>query len=133
MSDRLDPHSSIYGGARYLAEIHARLPTEIEEPDRTWFALAAYNVGYYHLEDARSIAIMLNKNPNKWSDIRTTLPLLTRSKWYQQVPYGYARGWEPVRYVEGIRRYYDLLVYQTKDMSDPNDDHGALTIMPSVL
>ena len=133
VSDRLDPHSSIYGGARYLAEIHARLPPEIEEPDRTWFALAAYNVGYYHLEDARSIAIMLNKNPNKWSDIRTTLPLLTRSKWYQQVPYGYARGWEPVRYVEGIRRYYDLLVYQTKDMSDPNDDHGALTIMPSVL
>ena len=133
VSNRLDPHSSIYGGARYLTEIHARLPAEIQEPDRTWFALAAYNVGYYHLEDARTIAVQLNKNPNKWSDIRTTLPLLTRSRWYKQARYGYARGWEPVRYVEGIRRYYDLLVYQTKDAPGPSDDHGALAIMPSVL
>jgi membrane-bound lytic murein transglycosylase F len=133
VSNRLDPHSSIYGGARYLAEIRNRLPPEIEEPDRTWFALAAYNVGYYHVEDARAIAVQLNKNPNKWNDVRTTLPLLTRSRWYKVSTYGYARGWEPVRYVEGIRRYYDLLNYQTKDLPDPNDDHGALSIMPSVL
>jgi len=90
-------------------------------------------VGYYHVEDARNIALALNKNPNKWSDLRTTLPLLTRSKWYKDAPHGYARGWEPVRYVEGIRRYYDLLHYQTKDLPDPYDDHGALSIMPSVL
>ena len=133
VSNRLDPHSSIYGGARYFAQIRERLPPEITEPDRTWFALAAYNVGYYHLEDARTIAASLNKNPNKWNDVRTTLPLLTRSKYYKAVPYGYARGWEPVRYVEGIRRYYDLLNYQTKDMPDPYDDHGALAIMPAVL
>lgn len=133
VSNRLDPTSSIYGGARYLTEIRNRLPADIEEPDRTWFALAAYNVGFYHVEDARKIAQALNKNPNKWNDLRTTLPLLTRSKWYKNTAHGYARGWEPVRYVEGIRRYYDLLNYQTKDQPDPYDDHGALSIMPSVL
>lgn len=133
VSNRLDPASSIYGGARYLTEIRNRLPADIEEPDRTWFALAAYNVGFYHVEDARKIAQALNKNPNKWNDLRTTLPLLTRSKWYKNTAHGYARGWEPVRYVEGIRRYYDLLNYQTKDQPDPYDDHGALSIMPSVL
>lgn len=107
--NRLDPQQSIDGGARYLKEMYDRLPPEIEEPDRAWMALAAYNIGFHHLMDARKIARMQNADPNKWLEIEARLPLLAQSHWYKNLPYGYARGWEPVSYVNRIRSYYDVL------------------------
>ena len=134
IKNRLDPKSSIFGGAKYLAQISARFPEEIKEPDRTWFAMAAYNVGYYHVIDARKIALKQGKDPNKWIDLKTTLPLLAQKKWYKKTKYGYARGWEPVRYVEGIRRYYDLLNYQlNKNIQEEEPDPDAFSILPPVL
>ncbi|MDH5570262.1 MAG: membrane-bound lytic murein transglycosylase MltF [Gammaproteobacteria bacterium] len=134
IKNRLDPESSIFGGAKYLAQIRNRLPEEITEPDRTWFALASYNVGYYHLEDARQIATSLEKDSTKWIDLKTTLPLLSRKQWYKKTSYGYARGWEPVRYVEAIRRYYDLLNYQlAKSNPKSKPEHDAFSILPPVL
>jgi membrane-bound lytic murein transglycosylase F len=109
IKNRLDPKSSIYGGARYFKQIHNRISKKIPEPDRTWMAMAAYNVGYYHLQDARQITKKLKKNPNRWIDVKQALPLLAKKKWYKQTRYGYARGWEPVQYVENIRSYYDIL------------------------
>ena len=134
IKNRLDPESSIYGGAKYLSQIRKRLPEEIKEPDRTWFALAAYNVGFYHVEDARIIAQKLDKDPNKWIDIKSTLPLLSRKKWYKQTRFGYARGWEPVRYVENIRRYYDLLNWQLSKSDDDKElEHDVFSVLPPVL
>ncbi len=109
IKDRLDPESSISGGAKYFKKTLERIDESITEPDRTWMAMAAYNVGYSHLQDARKIARKLNKNPDLWIDVKQTLPLLAKRKWYKQTRYGYARGWEPVRYVENIRSYYDIL------------------------
>lgn len=109
IKNRLDPESSIIGGTRYFKKSHGRISEEIGEPDRTWMAMAAYNVGYSHLQDARKITRKLNKNPNLWIDVKQALPLLAQKKWYKQTRYGYARGWEPVRYVENIRSYYDIL------------------------
>ena len=109
VKNRLDPESSISGGTKYFKKTHGRMDKNITEPDRTWMAMAAYNVGYYHVQDARKIARKLKKNPNLWIDVKQTLPLLAKSKWYKQTRYGYARGWEPVRYVENIRSYYDIL------------------------
>ena len=92
------------------------------------------NVGYYHVIDAQKIAIQQGKNPNKWLDIQTTLPLLAQKKWYKKTNYGYARGWEPVKYVTNIRRYYDLLGYQLSlSETADEDEHSALSISPSVL
>src|SRR5690554_7072921 len=54
VKNRLDPKQSIEGGARYLSKLRDRLK-DVPEPDRTWLALAAYNVGYGHLRDARKI------------------------------------------------------------------------------
>lgn len=113
IKNRLDPEQSIRGGAAYLARLHKRLPAEIQEPDRTWMALAAYNVGYGHLRDAQQITVMRDKDPYKWVDVAESLPLLTKQKWYSQVQHGYARGREPVAYVQNIRRYYDILVWTT--------------------
>ncbi len=104
-----DPRDSIFGGARYLRYVYAKIPARIAEPDRTWFALAAYNIGYGHLEDARVLAQKARRDPDSWDDVREFLPLLEQAYWYTQTENGYARGWEPVRYVDNVRDYRDML------------------------
>lgn len=113
IEDRLDPEHSIMGGARYLARLHKRLPEEITEPDRTWFALAAYNMGIAHVFDARELAQRQGLNPNLWQDLKTVLPLLQKKQYYKTLKRGYARGSEALHYVQSIRDYHDLLVQQT--------------------
>jgi membrane-bound lytic murein transglycosylase F len=76
-------------------------------------ALAAYNVGFNHLKDARTIVEWQGGDPDTWIDISKALPLLAQRKWYKKVPYGYARGWEPVLYVNNIRSYYNILKWLT--------------------
>ncbi len=109
VKNRLDPEASIWGGARYFRMLHDRIPRHITEPDRTWFALAAYNVGYGHLQDARRLAEDDGSNPDRWLDVKEYLPLLAQRQYYTQTRYGYARGYEPVIYTQNIRRYYDVL------------------------
>jgi len=113
IDDRLDPKNSIFGGAQYYARQTERVADSVDEPDRTWMALAAYNVGFNHLKDARQIVAMRGGDPNTWVDVSDALPLLSQRKWYSQVPYGYARGWEPVLYVNNIRSYYNILKWLT--------------------
>lgn len=119
VTDRLDPRESIFGGAQYFLRMRNQIPARIAEPDRTWMTLAAYNVGFGHLEDARILTQMHGKNPDLWSDVSEHLPLLTQTKWYTQVKRGYARGWEPVRFVENIRSYIDILDWVAADTGPP--------------
>jgi membrane-bound lytic murein transglycosylase F len=107
--NRLDPRSSIFGGASYLSRILQTVPARIAEPDRTWFAVASYNVGFGHVEDARVLAQQHGRNPDRWEDVREFLPLLSQERWYTQTRRGYARGWEPVRYVDNVQAYLDIL------------------------
>ncbi|MBO2594726.1 membrane-bound lytic murein transglycosylase MltF [Shewanella algae] len=111
VENRLDPEQSIRGGARYLSDILVRLPESIPEEERMWFALASYNIGYGHVEDARKLAQAKGLNPSAWKDLKQVLPLLQKRKYYQHTRYGYARGNEAVHYVDSIRRYYDTLVW----------------------
>lgn len=113
IEDRLDPEHSIMGGARYLARLHKRLPEEITEPDRTWFALAAYNMGIAHVLDARELVRRQGLNPNLWQDLKTVLPLLQKKQYYKTLKHGYARGIQALHYVQSVRDYHDLLVQQT--------------------
>lgn len=108
--DRLDPYASIQGAARYLASLKARLPARIGEPDRTLLALAAYNIGAGHLEDARIVAQRLKLDPDRWDDVRQALPLLAQPEHYESARNGYARGGMPVAFVDRVRAYHDLLV-----------------------
>ncbi|MHA6288171.1 membrane-bound lytic murein transglycosylase MltF [Maricaulis sp. CAU 1757] len=107
--NRLDPRQSVEGGAAYLAHMYERLPEGITGEDRLWFALAAYNVGLGHIYDARDLAERRGLDKDKWDDIADTLPLLTRPEYYRDLTYGYARGYEPVHYVEKIREYYGMM------------------------
>ena len=118
VSDREDPEQSIHGGARYLRKVAERIPDRIPEPDRTWMALATYNIGAGHLEDARRIAQGRGFDPDRWVHVRDSLPLLTQERWYRETRFGYARGWEPVRFVDNIRRYYEVLAWITADSFD---------------
>ncbi|MCB1737293.1 MAG: membrane-bound lytic murein transglycosylase MltF [Gammaproteobacteria bacterium] len=109
VEDREDPLQSIAGGARYLGVVRKKIPKRIPEPDRTWLALAGYNVGFGHLEDARILAQRAGANPDRWADVKRYLPLLAKHKWYSQTRHGKARGWEPVDYVDAVRGHMDML------------------------
>ena len=110
VESRLDPKQSIFGGAKYLNRLlHNRFAEEVAEPDRTWLALAAYNVGRGHLHDAQKLARERGLNPHLWRDIKLVLPLLSDKRYYRDLKYGYARGNEPVRYVQRIRDYQLIL------------------------
>ena len=120
VKSRIDAEQSIKGGARYLAKVKKRIPERIKEPDRTWLALAAYNIGYGHLEDARRITQKLGRDADRWVDVKEHLPLLRRREYYKFTRYGYARGDEPVQYVDNIRRYYETLIWMTNESLDEN-------------
>jgi len=109
VSDRLDVKQNIPAGARYLLNMKDILPQRIAEPERTWIALAAYNSGYGHIEDARVLAQRQKLNPDSWADLKKVLPLLAKSDYHATLKHGYARGGETVIFVENIRTYYDIL------------------------
>lgn len=108
---REDPEQSIKGGAKYITKLLKRIPDRITHPDRLWFALASYNVGFGHLEDARVLTERQGANPDMWVDVKIRLLQLRQKKYYKTTRYGYARGNEAVAYVDNIRRYYDTLVW----------------------
>ncbi|MBN2172253.1 MAG: membrane-bound lytic murein transglycosylase MltF [Candidatus Krumholzibacteriota bacterium] len=108
VADRLDPVQSVQGGARYLSYLHG-LFEGVEEPDRTLLTLAAYNTGRGHVLDAQGIAARQGLDPDKWVSVAQTLPLLREREYYKNARYGYCRGTEPVRYVERILTYYEIL------------------------
>lgn len=109
VTNRLDAMQSIKGGAKYLSRLIRRIPKDVQQPDRTWFALAAYNIGMGHLYDARRLARQLGKSPSLWKDIEEVFPLLSQKKYYKVLKHGYARGSEPVTYVQRVRDYQDIL------------------------
>jgi membrane-bound lytic murein transglycosylase F len=131
VSDRNDPKQSILGGAQYYSSIRGKIPKRIPEPDRTWLALAAYNVGFGHLEDARILAQEAGKNPDSWQAVRAYLPLLAQESVYTRTRRGYARGWEPVRFVDNIRSYLDILEWVAADSGPPALANQPVQVVPA--
>jgi len=109
VKNRLDPKESIKGGARHLNQMVKNVSKEVAGEDRLKFALAAYNVGMGHILDAQKLAKKMGLNQYTWSDLKKALPLLTQKRYYKTLKHGYARGREPVRYVDSIYDYRDIL------------------------
>lgn len=109
VTDRLDPRQSILAGARYLQLLKEQLPLRIADEERTWLALAAYNQGMGHLEDARVLAAGNGLNADSWADVKKMMRLLTQPEYFEQTKHGYARGGEAVVLVETVHMYYDML------------------------
>ncbi len=116
VKNRLDPRESIIGGAKYLLKLRDIVPERITEPDRTWLALAAYNQGYGHLEDARILAARLKTNADSWLDVRKAFSKLQQPEIYETLKHGYTRGEEAVQFVENIRNYADILTKLEKPL-----------------
>jgi len=126
IKDRLAVAESIEGGSRYFRQLFNRVPDTYPEKDRRNVAMAAYNVGMGHIYDARQLARTLNKNPDQWSTLKETLPLLSQKKYYKKLKHGYARGHEPVRYVERINNYRDIL---EKKLGLLEEDHFSDSLL----
>lgn len=105
VEDRTDPRESIIGGAKYLRKMEEKIPDRIPEPERLWLAMAGYNVGFGHLEDARILTQRGGKNADKWEDVAQFLPLLEDPAIAANTRHGKARGSEPVTYVNNIQKY----------------------------
>ncbi len=116
IKNRLDPKQSIVGGTRHLKHMLKLVPQDVVGENRLKFALAAYNVGFGHILDARALARKMRLNPSVWSDLKQTLPLLAQKRYYKTLKYGYARGSEPVRYVDSIYNFRDILENNCEDL-----------------
>jgi membrane-bound lytic murein transglycosylase F len=115
VSNVFSPDENILAGARYLAYMKERIPPRIRDPDRTWMAMAAYNIGIGHLEDARIITQMRKKNPDRWSDVRANLTRLSDPHWHSRVKRGYANGSETVQFVERVTQFAAILESRVPD------------------
>ncbi|HEX5102656.1 MAG TPA: transglycosylase SLT domain-containing protein [Pirellulaceae bacterium] len=113
------PDENILAGARYLAYMRERIPKRIRDPDRTWLAMAAYNIGIGHLEDARIITQMRKKNPDRWADVRVNLPRLSDPYWHNKVKRGYANGKETAEFVERVSQFAAILENSVPDREAP--------------
>jgi membrane-bound lytic murein transglycosylase F len=109
VKDAFHPDENILGGARYLAYMKDRIPKRILDPDRTLLAMAAYNMGIGHLEDARIITQMRKKNPDSWTEVRANLHRLSDPAWHTRVKRGYANGRETAQLVERVTQFAAIL------------------------
>jgi membrane-bound lytic murein transglycosylase F len=107
-----DPIQSIFGGAKYLRYLLNVLPKSIQGEDRLYMALAAYNQGMGHLNDARILTRQLKGDANSWADVSKVFPLLAKQEYYSKATHGYSRGWEPVIYVKNVLNYQKILAFK---------------------
>ncbi|MEQ6277195.1 membrane-bound lytic murein transglycosylase MltF [Kluyvera huaxiensis] len=126
LSDRTDTEQSISGGMRYIQDMMTKVPESVPQEERIWFALAAYNMGYAHMLDARALTAKQKGNPDSWADVKQRLPLLSQKPWYSKLTYGYARGHEAYTYVENIRKYQISLVGYLQEKEKKATDEMAI-------
>jgi len=108
VANPLDPVASIKGGVAYLKWLYD-LYEGMDESDRLLTALAAYNAGPGHVNDARRLAARMGLDPTRWESLSRTLPLLRLRRYYQEAEQGFCRGDITVAYVRQIMTYYDIL------------------------
>lgn len=111
VDDREDPQQSILGGAKYLRMLYRMQPDDLNHKDRLSLALAAYNIGIAHLRDAQGLARKKGLNPHSWKDLKKVLPKLAEPKYYTQLRYGKARGYETVAFVDRVKSFYNILSF----------------------
>ena len=116
-----DPRQSIEGACRYLWKLDKRWAQIEPESERRKFILASYNVGYGHVEDAQRLAEKHGDDPQKWSDVAYWLIRKSTRSVYNDpvVKYGFARGTEPVAYVDHILDRHEHYKAFVKDVDPP--------------
>ena len=103
-----DPERNVRAAAEYLRELSGYFRSVQNQAERQLFVLAAYNGGYFHVQDAMALTRKNGRNPNRWRDVAYYILALEKPEYYNDpvVRYGYMRGSETVGYVDGIRQRY---------------------------
>jgi membrane-bound lytic murein transglycosylase F len=103
-----DPEECTHAGIAYLASLMGQLEPDLALQQRVRFALAAYNVGFGHLSDARRLADEQGLDKNRWfGNVEKAMLELQKPAFNRRARYGYARGSEPVKYVAEIQTRYE--------------------------
>jgi membrane-bound lytic murein transglycosylase F len=111
VDDLRDPTNGILAGVRYLAWMRERFGDDVDPEERIWFSLAAYNVGFGHVDDARRLARKNGWDPDRWFDHTERAILLKRKRAIAaRTRFGWCRCSEPVRYVRAVRDRYRAYV-----------------------
>lgn len=103
-----DPEHNVGAAAKYIRELSGLFRNVSNRSEQQLFVLAAYNGGYFHIQDAMALAKKNGKHPNRWRDVAYYVLALERPEYYNDpvVKHGYMRGSETVEYVDRIRRRY---------------------------
>ncbi len=130
-NDPTDPRESIEAGVKFIKWLQDYWEDEIEDPaERQKFIIASYNVGQGHVQDARRLADAFGADPNVWDDnVAVYLEKKSYEDYYnhEAVRYGYARGVEPVRYVNSI--YYIYQHYRAiANLQIPSPDEDPIVL-----
>ncbi|MFC1454431.1 transporter substrate-binding domain-containing protein [Verrucomicrobiota bacterium] len=108
------PSVGIHVGMKYLNFLRGYFEPEINADERIWFALASYNAGMGHVDDARRLARQLGLDPNVWFDnVEKAMLLLSKPQYARQARHGYVRGNQTVNYVREIRDRHDAYLQVT--------------------
>ena len=113
VENRKDPDQSIRGSAHFLLDLKKRLPIDVKEPDRTWFALAAYNAGPEKVRNAMNQARKQKLNSSMWINIRDFLNT-------RHLPPTESTAVKPLNnpyfFVYNVRAYQDLLSWNDQEL-----------------
>ena len=105
------PGNSIQAGIKYMDWLRDRFPEDLPLSERLWFSLAAYNAGAGHVHDARRLAKIIGRDPDRWfSHTETAMLLLSEKKYASKARYGFVNGKEPVNYVRDIKQRFEAYV-----------------------
>lgn len=101
VTDRMDMNQSIIAAGDYILFLKSKIPKLVKEPERTWFAVGAYNMGLKHILNAYKKARSQGIDRTTWRSVSSLLPTL----------YGYpmSQGNQAIQYVERIQIYTDIL------------------------
>lgn len=110
VSDRMNMSESIDAAAIYLKKLKKKLPKSIKEPESTWFAVGAYNMGFRHIMAGHKKAKLAGLNANQWSTVGALLPTL-----YDQP---FSQGVQAKNYVERVQIYTDIIRFYDSHLRD---------------
>lgn len=114
LEEHRSPINNLKAGIYYYALLVARY-NDCGDTNKYRFALAAYNAGSGHIEDAMSIAYYFHKNYLDWDEVKEDMKLLApgndslhKAIWGSRPPNGVFANWkEPYNYVENIMYYWE--------------------------
>lgn len=113
VDDRSDPEESMKAATNVIQVLWNRFVDVPDSTDRIKFTMAAYNCGYGHVVDARTLAKAEKLNPDIWDgNVAESMLKLSYPENYNKpvIKHGYVRGVEPFTYVKQVFDRYDRYI-----------------------